>query len=279
MAQRTRAASKSNPVKSPAKSPLNTSMGNEKKMSQDDVLKNIVSDLKTLKESVGKTVKSDDLKTIVSAIIKDVLKEHKSEIENLLEEKNQSLIKIIETQKCEIEGLKTQVGELAAENENLQKLAESAMSKANWNEQYSRKNNIKIHGLKESKTENVKELVQSVIRDKVGVSVSDDEILAVHRIPGRKGHQRPILLKLKDNSTKGRIMKHRGEMKRKTNNAQRFSDDVTKMNSDLINKLLNNQRIKSAWYFNGNVWGQVGERRVKFDIFDNVDEKIDDETF
>ena len=95
-------------------------MGNEKKMSQDDVLKNIVSDLKTLKESVGKTVKSDDLKTIVSAIIKDVLKEHKSEIENLLEEKNQSLIKIIETQKCEIEGLKTQVGELAAENENLQ---------------------------------------------------------------------------------------------------------------------------------------------------------------
>lgn len=53
-------------------------------------------------------------------------------------------------------------------------------------------------------------------------------------------------------------MKQRSEIKRKSKGAYRLSDDVTKLNSDLINKLAKNDQISSAWYFNGHVYGQVG---------------------
>ena len=63
-------------------------MNDDKKVSKEDVLKNIVADLKTLKDSVSKTVKSDDLKSVITSTITELLKEHKAEIRELLDEKN-----------------------------------------------------------------------------------------------------------------------------------------------------------------------------------------------
>ena len=254
-------------------------MNDDKKVSKEDVLKNIVADLKTLKDSVSKTVKSDDLKSVITSTITELLKEHKAEIRELLDEKNRKLEEIIETQKCEIEHMKTKMEKMTAENKELTILAKSAMSKANWNEQYSRKNNVKLHGVREDRNENTKETFQKIVKENTGVNVSDEDILAIHRIPGRKGYQRPILVKLKNNSVKSKVMRHRSAMKRKSRNELRLSDDVTQLNSDLINKLSENSRIKSAWYFNGRVYGQVEDHRIMFDIYDDVEDKINDTLF
>jgi hypothetical protein len=102
------------------------------------------------------------------------------------------------------------------------------------------------------------------VKENTGVNVSDEDILAIHRIPGIKGYQRPILVKLKNNSVKSQVMRHRSAMKRKSRNELRLSDDVTQLNSDLINKLSENSRIKSAWYFNGRAYGQVEDHRIMF---------------
>ncbi|KAH3863738.1 hypothetical protein DPMN_026736 [Dreissena polymorpha] len=54
-------------------------------------------------------------------------------------------------------------------------------------------------------------------------------------------------------------------------------DDVTKRNQGLISRLLLHPDIKSACFFNGSVFGQTNsEKRIKFDIFDNVDNAISD---
>jgi hypothetical protein len=66
-----------------------------------------VADLKTLRDSVSKTVKSDYLKSVITSTITELLKEHKVEIRELLDEKNRKLEEIIETQTCEIEHMKT----------------------------------------------------------------------------------------------------------------------------------------------------------------------------
>lgn len=285
MAQRTRAASKSAPVKSPVQLPtdnsLNKSMGNEKKTSnsQDDVLRDIVAELKNLKECVGKTVKNDELKTVITSTIKEILNDHKVEMEELWDEKNKALIDIIDAQKNEIENLKSKIHEMTTENEEFKKMAQSAMSKANWNEQYSRKNNIKVHGVKEQAAENTKAVVQTLIKENTNATLNDEDIIAIHRIPGRKGYDRPILVRLKNNNSKSAIMKQRSEIKRKSKGAYRLSDDVTKLNSDLINKLAKNDQISSAWYFNGHVYGQVGGVKVIFDIYDDVEAKIGDIMF
>lgn len=254
---------------------VNTSINEQEKQSgNSDVLQNIQADLKSLKENVGKTVNIDDIKNIVGSIVREVMSDHKKEMEILIEEKHKVLMDIIDSQRSEIEGLNDQIHVMSVENDELKKLARSAMSKANWNEQYSRKNNVKIHGVKELPGENVKELVQNIIQENAGVEIPDDDIIAIHRIPGRKGYQRPILMKLTKNSLKSRIMKHRSTVKKPTQNGIRLCDDVTQLNGQLINTLLENENVKSAWYFNGRVYGQIGEKRVLFDIFDEIEEKI-----
>ena len=49
-----------------------------------------------------------------------------------------------------------------------------------------------------------------------------------------------------------------------------LKDGVTKANISLISDLNKDARISSALYFNGSVYGQHGNDRIKFDIFDDI---------
>lgn len=65
------------------------------------------------------------------------------------------------------------------------------------------------------------------------------------------------------------------------NAGHRLVDDVIKLNTILIGRLLKHSRIESAWYFNGAVYGKTTEgRRQKFEVYCSIDwviNKIDDE--
>ena len=51
----------------------------------------------------------------------------------------------------------------------------------------------------------------------------------------------------------------------------RLVDDVTKLNSLLIHRLLEHSSIEQAWYYNGAVYGQtLTGRKLKFDIHDDI---------
>ena len=52
-------------------------------------------------------------------------------------------------------------------------------------------------------------------------------------------------------------------------------DHITQQNSQLIRQLNKDQRIQSAWYFNGKIFTVDHEGvRHKFDILDSVDRKL-----
>lgn len=42
----------------------------------------------------------------------------------------------------------------------------------------------------------------------------------------------------------------------------------------LIKRLSEHHGIKNVWFFNGSVCGKVGDKRMKFDITDNIDNKV-----
>ena len=153
-------------------------------------------------------------------------------------------------------------------------VSEEAITKANYNEQYSRKNNVKILDIKELPSENEESLTRTVTDtlNTQGIILKPEDIIAIHRIPTKKGNVRPILLKLKNNTAKANIMRKRKEMKTA---GHRLVDDVTKQNHGLINRLYLHPDIESAWFFNGSVYGQtVRNERVRFDIYDNIDSVI-----
>ena len=54
----------------------------------------------------------------------------------------------------------------------------------------------------------------------------------------------------------------------------KITNDVTKANISLISDLNKDARIISAWFFNGSVYGQHGNPRIKFDIFDYIGQKL-----
>ncbi|KAH3720418.1 hypothetical protein DPMN_063317 [Dreissena polymorpha] len=121
---------------------------------------------------------------------------------------------------------------------------------------------------------NLTQTVSNIFKTTADVDMKHEDIIAIHRIPSKKGTTRPILIKFKNNNAKSAIMKKRTPMITKV---YKLVDDVTKRNQGLISRLLLHPDIKNAWFFQGSVFGQTNaEERIKFDTFDNINDTISD---
>ena len=157
-------------------------------------------------------------------------KQLKEEIDILREENDHLKSKLISMQK---------------NSETLQKVANQALEKSNQNEQYSRKNNIKILNIKEEVGEDETTLLRSVcaLLDQQNIALSPQQVVAIHRIPGKSDSPKPVLMKVINNSIKTTIMKKRKTMK---SSGHRLVDDVTRLNTALITRLNEHSNIDSA---------------------------------
>ena len=167
--------------------------------------------------------------------------------------------------------LKNEIKALKKQQNETETRSKQSLIKANYNEQYSRKNNIKIMNIREKQKETEEDLITEVcgiMQDK-GVPLDPQKIMAIHRIPGKPDAPKPVLVKLTNNNEKSKIMRKRSDFK---NAGNRLVDDVTKLNALLIQRLLEHSSIAQAWYFNGRVFGKTtDDKRVMFDLFDDVD--------
>ena len=253
----------------------------------------IQKDLAEVKKDLKQTIKEDNLETIVSTIVRKILDQNNKElkeendkrfqeIENRHKTKFEKLEKSVEILEQRVEALAEKLvnsnKEFREMKQTLQKteyMSKEAVRLGNLNEQYSRKHNFKIMGLQEKDRENTWKVVQDFLKNNAKIELEDREIVAAHRIPGAKGKPRPIIVKVLNTNIKARVMKKRSEIKQK-GNGQKLADDVTKKNSELITTLLQHEDIDSAWYFNGSVFAKLkdSDHHVKFDIFDDIDKKI-----
>ncbi|KAK3108416.1 hypothetical protein FSP39_007624 [Pinctada imbricata] len=206
--------------------------------------------------------------------IAEMKKEHEKENLNLqkridwLEKKNLELTEANAERARAVRVLENQF-------EDLEEIALEASARSNYNEQYSRKNNIKIHGVQESQGEDMAEAVSILLADVAKIRLDEADVIALHRVPGKPRVPRPILVKLKNSNAKAKIMRKRSDVKN-AGKGMRLSDDVTKRNSDLIQRLQDHDHIYQAWYFNGGVYAKTtpNGKRIKFKIHNNIDEKV-----
>ena len=113
----------------------------------------------------------------------------------------------------------------------------------------------------------------SSLMKKENIDINPSKIMAIHRIPGKVGHENPILIKFMNNTEKTKVMTHRSAFKAM---GRRLVDDVTKCNAELITRLTKHSQITQAWYYNGSVYGRTTtDHRHEFDIYDNIDEVIE----
>ena len=249
-------------------------------------------DVKQIKDSINDlTKRSDDMKTKadMKTFIKTTIDEIMIEInENMevtidikIKEKTETIKKEIEQLNKDIESirsenikLKNDLSEAKKNNEETAKIAKQGLQKANQNEQYSRKNNVKILNIEEQTDEDEGKLMNTVgeLLHRQSVHITPGQIVAIHRIPDKSGTHKPVLIKFRNNSDKTRVMKTRAGMKAM---GHRLVDDVTKLNTTLISKLTDHTLIDSAWYFNGAICGKTTSgKRLKFDMYDDIDDVI-----
>ena len=244
-------------------------------------MEEMANDVRSLKSGLKSVMKKDEMSEFIKDTVTKVMSEINENIDLMIDIKMEEKAKELKDKISELEeendNLRSDVVNLKVELKTLKKQSEesdirskSALAKANYNEQYSRKNNVKIMNIQEKQDETIEGLTKDIcdMMNQKGVDLKPEKIIAIHRIPGKQGLPRPVLLKLRNNNDKTMIMMKRKEFK----NSNRLVDDVTKLNTELIQRLTEHSSIMQAWYFNGSVFGKTtSNRRLKFDLFDNIE--------
>ena len=223
---------------------------------------------KTLKEDIKNEIQAEiklEMEKVANKIVDDKLRQFATKTDEKIDAINMDLTHVrqdIQQQKRELQRLSD---ELKATARNAQK----AISMANFNQQYSQKCNIKITGWKEKAGEDLRKDFCEILREKV--DVNPNEILAIHRIPGKNGETRPVIVRMVSTESKTKIIRHRKDLRPQLN----MMDHITSLNAKLIHQLKEHRQVQSAWYYNSKVFAQdKNDRRHTFDIFDDLDKNL-----
>lgn len=246
-------------------------------------LEQLSDDSKEMKEKVSDMLTKAELKDFIRETVDQFVRQLEVRIEREIEQKVKDrtieLNDRLDSLTFDNVELKEQLEKMMTALKNNESLAQKAIEKSNDNEQYSRKNNIKIMGVPEQGTETIENLsshVCNILRTRINLAIDPQNIEAIHRIPGKPNNPRPVLVKMRNNHEKTKIMRKRREMKEL---GYRLVDDVTKLNTELIGRLSHHEHISSAWFFNGNIYGKTSDgKRHKFGLHSNISQVIHNRT-
>ncbi|VDI17051.1 Hypothetical predicted protein [Mytilus galloprovincialis] len=108
-----------------------------------------------------------------------------------------------------------------------------ALKSANYNEQYSRKHNIRIVNYPEKNNEHLHAEFINLVKKDLKINLEPTDLIAIHRIPGKEGAIRPIIAKVRNTDTKIKIMRSKKGLKKDI----KFHDDITQKNLGLMSRL------------------------------------------
>ena len=169
----------------------------------------------------------------------------------------------------------TQLDEQAGKKAKLQLELQNCLSWANWNEQYSRRNCIRIHGLQLDESASTSTTVVKFLDSKLGLKIDPSSFDAAHPLKSPKRadqSSQPVIVRFISRETKEQIIKFRKKLK---STRYVIHEDLTKLNMQLLNRVHNHSDIVSAWSSHGKVFGTTAEgRKIMFQPFDEIHSKI-----
>ena len=191
-----------------------------------------------------------DLLNEVKAVVKTELRQ----VTDKLKEEIDELRGTVHDMQLENETLKNELVKIRSEREIESGNIISAKHRSIENDQYARRTNIVIYGIKEKDKENTVELVRETIKDKLKMSLNKDEIEVCHRLsPQTRGKVRPIVVRFRFRDTKWDVMKYRKNLK---GTGIVFSEDLCKEMRELLKELHDYNGVESCWAWNGKLFAK-----------------------
>lgn len=124
-------------------------------------------------------------------------------------------------------------------------------------EQYSRRNCLRVFGVKEEVGENTEDKVREIFSSKLCVKVEPSDIDRCHRVGKLNAKKsRPIIIKLVSYKTRATIIRARKLLK---GTGISIKEDLTNKRLELLNAASTKYGIKNAWSFNGNIYVNAGD--------------------
>lgn len=199
-------------------------------------------------------------KKVTRAAMKNEDKEMSSDLQKLLfsesfldrfsdmvsKKVNDSFAAIIEGINTKIDILQNRIMSLETANLEMKELMDKY-------EQYSRRNNVRLHGIKENEAEAcTDQIVIQFFKEKLKTDVPISTIDRSHRV-GPKNSQKPrsILIKLTDYHVKSALLRGRSLLK---NSGYRITEDLTSARSKLLREAIDKWGAKNVWTNDGRIF-------------------------
>lgn len=220
-----------------------------------------VSELKTFLEQ-----KFNELEEKMSTQVKEVEARLEAKIYGL-EEKNTKLRDEVVQVQQENAGIKAEMQCLKAELHGVKNHAVA-------NEQYSRRNNVKIFGLQDEPEENCVTKVVQIVKEKLEIELTASQILAAHRTRSQRKPQ-PMIVRFDAYATKMSVLKARSRLK---GTRVSIAEDLCKDLMTVLNRVKEDDRVVSSWAWGGKVLIKDRHGKVHSVLYgQSLDDIIDDD--
>ncbi|KAK7465977.1 hypothetical protein BaRGS_00037464 [Batillaria attramentaria] len=151
-----------------------------------------------------------------------------------------------------------------------------ARKRVNDLEQYTRRNNVRVFGVREADNETTTDCERKVLqmfRDKLGLTIKEDQIEACHRVGAAKGKPqrrateqqqhhgkpRPIIVRFVSRKTTEAVLHIKRKLK---TTAYMVVEDLTRDNYYLLQKCRDHPAVISAWSKRGNIYIKTENNRI-----------------
>ncbi|CAC5399162.1 unnamed protein product [Mytilus coruscus] len=227
-------------------------------------------------------IKTSDLEQVVTLIVKKLMNEFEITVQKKIDEKVEEVKNEMQEKfdalSIENEELKNKLHAIQYSNTTIRRdlnetsrLSRQADISSNYNEQYSRKNNIKIINFPRKDKQDLRKDFMETVKKELNVQLEDRDVVAIHRIPSQKAGPYPVIVKLFSSDVKRQIMRYRKELTSKI----RFVDDFTQRNMSLIERLRKTDEFESVWYYNCGIYGRtLTGLQLKFGLYDDIHYRI-----
>ena len=181
--------------------------------------------------------------------------------EKLLKFKNEIISELNTCMDKKFSALKEQIINLQEENARKNKMIQELEQKilvvkkhAINNEQYTRRENVRVFGIAEDVGENCVTKVFNLFREKVNADVKIEDVEVAHRVKGPRSGPRGIIVRFANRAAKASVIRNRRALK---DSGVVIVEDLCHELNALHNHLRKNDRVGSAWAWNGKICAKL----------------------
>ena len=176
-----------------------------------------VTKITDLNEATKDLVKSTELETLVTVIVNKLLNNFESkltQVTNNMQEKIDALSLENENLKGQLDATKNVLGNVKTTLNRNVILTKDATIQSNYNEQYSRKNNIKVFNMKKRDKQNLREDFIDLVKKDLNVDLELRDVVAIHRLPSDRPGEKTIIVRLFNSDAKRNVMRAKKKLEK-----------------------------------------------------------------